>query len=57
MIDLQSFNTCLKVSCIKLLVSNLDGNWQKLLLFNLQSYGVKEFNFSERKAKGSCCEG
>ena len=39
MIDLQSFNIYLKVGWIKRLFSNLDGDWQKVLLFNLQSYG------------------
>jgi hypothetical protein len=38
MIDLQSFNIYLKVGWIKRLFSNLDGDWQKVLLFNLQSY-------------------
>ena len=41
MIDLQSFNIYLKVGWIKRLFSNLDGDWQKVLLFNLQSYGGK----------------
>jgi hypothetical protein len=40
----------LKVGWIKRLFSNLDGDWQKLLLFNLQSYGGERIlNFQKEK--------
>ena len=52
MIDLQSFNIYLKVGWIKRLFSNLDGDWQKVLLFNLQSYsGKKKLTFQKEKLK------
>jgi hypothetical protein len=52
MIDLQSFNIYLKVGWIKRLFSNLDGDWQKVLLFNLQSYGSKRIlTFQKEKLK------
>jgi hypothetical protein len=47
MIDLQSFNIYLKVGWIKRLFSNLDGDWQKVLLFNLQ----RILNFQKEKLK------
>jgi hypothetical protein len=52
MIDLQSFNIYLKVGWIKRLFSNLDGDWQKVLLFNLQSYGGERIlTFQKEKLK------
>ena len=52
MIDLQSFNIYLKVGWIKRLFSNLDGDWQKVLLFNLQSYGGERIlTFQNEKLK------
>jgi hypothetical protein len=52
MIDLQSFNIYLKVGWIKRLFSNLDGDWQKVLLFNLQSYdGKRILTFQKEKLK------
>ena len=52
MIDIQSFNIYLKVGWIKRLFSNLDGDWQKVLLFNLQSYGGKRvLTFQKEKLK------
>ena len=39
MIHLQSFNTYLKISCKKRLLSNLKGSWQTILLTYLYKYG------------------
>ena len=39
MTHLQSFNSYLKVGWIKRLFANLDGNWQKLLLYSLNHLG------------------
>jgi hypothetical protein len=40
------------VGWIKRLFSNLDGDWQKVLLFNLQSYGGKRIlTFQKEKLK------
>jgi hypothetical protein len=36
-------------------VSNLDGDWQKVLFFNLQSYGDERiFIFQKEKLKERC---
>jgi hypothetical protein len=48
----NSFNIYLKVGWIKRLFSNLDGDWQKVLLFNLQSYGGERIlTFQKEKLK------
>ena len=53
MVDLQSFNTYLKVSWMKTLTSNLDGDWHKLIIFKLQIFGGERImNFqNENKRK------
>ena len=52
-IHLQSFNTYLKVSWMKTLTSNLDGDLHKLIIFKLQIFGSeRSMNFqNENKRK------
>ena len=52
MIHLQSESAYLKVSWTKRLVENLDGYWQKILLFYLKNYGgIRIFSFQKEKIK------